>query len=595
MTASTPSQTIAAQLDRILASSEFARSKRMSRFLRYTVEAVLSGQADDIKEYRIGVDVFDRRPDYDPRVDPIVRVEARRLREKLTAYYETAGPTDEVVITFEKGSYVPTFRYPTAPVAALPVPVGPRTVAVLPLADLSRGGGHQYFGDGLTEELIHALTRVSGLQVVAWNSATQFRAEQPDIHAVADQLRVSYMLTGSIRMDTQRLRVRVQLIDTASGAYLWSETYDREVSDVFAIQEEIARAIVRTLRIELTALDNGHSIGRPGGDIDAYDLYLKGRFHWNKRTPEGLRRSVRFFQAAAALDPVSALAQAGLADAYSLMADYSLAAPDEVMPSARAAAQHALQLNPELAEAWTSLALIRSLYDREWKEAGDFYRHAIELNPGYATAHFWYAVDYLAILGRHDEAMESINRALQLDPLSIPIQDCKGLLYIFRRDFDSAIDYYTQLTTHRPEDHRPWSSLGRAWERKNRYDRALECLERARVLGGDLPHVLAAIGQVHAYAGRPDEARAMLVDLETVRPERPVHSSGCALIRMSLGEYDRALDWLEIGCERRELPLCSIGVHPIFDPLRGEPRFQRVIQRVWPDVQPAEPGSGILG
>ena len=588
---SLPSQAIAAQLGRILASREFARAERMSRFLRYTVELALSGQADEIKEYRVGVDVFDRKHDYDPRVDPIVRVEARRLRDKLGAYYENNGREDDIVICFEKGSYAPVFRPRAASTDKVEAPAPaprPRTIAVLPFSDLSPDGGNQYFSDGLTEELIHALTRVAGLRVVAWHSAAQFRGEQPDIHTVAERLQVANVLTGSVRMSGTRLRVRAQLIEAASGAYQWSETYDREVSDVFAIQEEIARAIVRTLRIELTTGGASESIARigarAGGDIDGYELYLKGRYHWNKRTSEGLHRSLQFFEAALALDTRSALAQAGISDAWNLLADYSLTPPADAMPAARAAARRAIELDPGLAEAWTSLAFIRSLYDWEWPEAEDLYRRSIELNPGYATAHFWYAVDYLAMLGRHEEAMESMNRALELDPLSMAIRTGKGSLYIFRGEYDSALEYFTEMIASTPEHHRPWSSLGRVWERKGCYDRALECLERARTLSGDVPNVVSAIGQVQAVAGRHGESREMLGVLHRLAGERTVHSTGFALIHMALGETEEALKWLETGCDRRELALCSLRVHPLYDSLRGEDRFQQVLRRIWRDL-----------
>jgi serine/threonine-protein kinase len=530
--------------------------------------------------------VFDRKADYDPRVDPIVRVEARRLRDKLDSYYEADGRNDDVLICFEKGTYVPVFRRRRDEPAPAPAPKqapGPRTVAVLPLADLTPGGGNQYFSDGLTEELIHALTRVSDLRVVAWNSSAQFRGEKPDLRAVAEQLQVSNVLTGSVRMAGRQLRVRAQLIEAASGAYLWSETYDREVSDIFAIQEEIAHAIVRTLRVELTVRAEGRSTSRSGADIDAYELYLKGRYHWNMRTSAGLFRSVRFFEAAISLEEGFALAHAGLADAYNLLADFNLMSPMEAMPKARAAAQRAIELEPGLAEAWTSLAFIRSLYDWEWKEAGELYRRAIELNPGYATAHFWYAVDYLAMLGRHDEAMVSMNRAIELDPLTTALRHGKGSLYTFRGEYDTAVEYFLDLVERYPENHRPWSALGRAWERKGRYDNAIECLEKARANGGDLPNVVSALGQVHAAAGHVDEARQMLAKLHALTAERVVHSSGFAMIHMALGETEKALDWLESGCDRHELSLCSLRVHPLYDSLRGEPRFQAIVRRMWGD------------
>lgn len=554
----------------------------MSRFLRYTVEAALAGEAESIKEYRIGVDVFDRGSTYDPRVDPIVRVEARRLRDKLCAYYEGDGQSDSILIEFEKGTYVPAFCERTpGPPPPQPQPVGGQRVAVLPFTSIGPGTDHEYFIDGLIEELIHALTRVEELCVVAWNSATHFRGPQQDLRAIGQQLGAASILTGSVRMSGTQLRVRAQLIDAERGVYLWSETYDRELSDVFAIQEEIARAIVRTLRIELSGRNAAAPQVRNASNLGAYDLYLRGRYHWNKRTADDLNRAVHFFMGAIALDERSALAHAGLADAYSLLADFSFAAPGEAMPKAREAALRAIELNPELAEAWNSLAFIRSLYDWEWGEAEQLYRRSIELNPGYATAHFWYAIDYLALVGRFDEAAAEMERALQLDPLAPSILDGRGTLFKFRRDFGRAVEYYLQFTRTHPDYFRAWSALGRAWALAGEFPRAVAALERARELGGEVPNILGALGQVHACAGCTDRSRSVLARLHELAAARPVYSGAFALIHMALGETGQALDWLERGCENRELPLSSLRVHPVYDPLRGEARFQAILRRIW--------------
>jgi serine/threonine-protein kinase len=245
------------QLEKILAHGLFARSDRMGRFLRVAVQWTLEGKAAELKEYLLGVEVFDRKASYDPRVDPIVRVEARRLRSKLKAYYEGDGRADAIVIEFFKGSYAPQIRArtqaPPPPEAARPVP-GIVTIAVLPLVNLSADPDNEYFSDGLTEELIHALTKLPGMRVVAWTTAARMRGRQEEIGAIRQQLQVGTVLTGSVRIAGPSLRVRSQLIDSETGVYLWSETFDRQMQDVFAIQEEIARAIVRTLRVQLAAL-----------------------------------------------------------------------------------------------------------------------------------------------------------------------------------------------------------------------------------------------------------------------------------------------------------------------------------------------------
>src|SRR5262249_24818114 len=278
----------------------------MGRFLRMTVERALEGKAAELKEYLIGVEVFDRGAKYDPRVDPIVRVEARRLRSKLKAYYAGDGSDDPIAIEFVSGSYVPQIRSrdrQEAPaVAPKAITTGIPTIAVLPFVNLSPGSQSEYFSDGLTEELIHALTKVPGMRVVAWNTATQLRDRQQDILSIRQQLKVATVLTGSVRISESSLRVRAQLIDTDTGIYLWSETFDRQMQDVFAIQEEIARAIVKTLRVQLAGRLESGIPPRGRTTLTSYDWYLKGRYLWHRRTPEHLRQSVQYFENAIAAD-----------------------------------------------------------------------------------------------------------------------------------------------------------------------------------------------------------------------------------------------------------------------------------------------------
>ena len=575
-----PDQSIRTHLDKILASSAFIRSARMARFLRYTVELALDGKGSDIKEYRIGLDVFDRRSDYDPRVDPIVRVEARRLRQKLAAYYAAEGVADEVVIDFEKGNYVPFFR-PRTPATAPAPAAGPiRTIAALPFLNLGPDQGNDYFSDGLTEELIHALTRLPGLRVVAWNSAAQLRDQQPDVRAIGQSLQVAAVLTGSVRLAGARLRVSAQLVETATGYYLWSEAYDREVRDVFRIQEEIARAIVHTLRLRLSSRFEAAPIAPPRGNIEAYDLYLKGRYHWNMRRRDSLARAVDLFEQVIALDAGMALGYAGLADAYALQADFGFSPPAEAMPKARAAARHAIELDAELAEAWTSLAFIRSLHDWEWAEGETMYRRAIELNPGYATAHLWLGVDLLRVVGRVEEALASVEAASRLDPLSFTIHEAKAAVLLVGRQYEAAAAQYLWLSESAPQHYRGWAGLGRAHTQLGHYDEAIGHFERALTLGGEVPNVLSAMAQAQAAAGRPAEVSKLLDRLCRLTESRFVPSSCFALAHAAAGQTAEALGWLERGCEAREVSMAALKVHHAYDDLRGEPRFHNVLRRM---------------
>ena len=584
MTQPRPSQVqhsaIRRQLEKIMAHGLFSRSDRMARFLRVAVDRTLAGRPDELKEYLIGVEVFDRPPSYDPRVDPIVRVEARRLRSKLKSYYETDGRHDPVLIEFATGTYAPEIRLRSDD-EPVPVPVpAASTVAVLPFANLSASAENDYFSDGLTEELIHALTKFSGMRVVAWNSAARLRAVQQDVREVRRQLHVANALTGSVRIAGQSLRVRVQLIDTATGVYLWSETFDREMKDVFAIQEEIARAIVRTLRVQWAAGADSAVGARGQTNVSSYDAYLKGRYHLHQRTPGELRRALQYFQQAVDADGSSALAQAGLADAYTLLVDYGLLHPDEGLPKAEAAARRAIQIDAELAEAYPALAVIRAQRDHEWDDAERLYRKAIALNPGYATAHHWLATDLLALLGRFEEARAEIGIALELDPLSSIIYEGRASFSTCERRYEEAIRGFREILEFDPSFYKAYTSMGRAYALLGNYGEARALLEKGRSLAGDVPNILAALGQVLALSGDGDGAREILRQLSARAKEVYVPSRSFALVHLGLGETGRALDWLEKACDQCEPALAMIKVHPVYDPLRQEPRFRAILDRM---------------
>ena len=409
------------------------------------------------------------------------------------------------------------------------------TTAVLPFLNLSPNAENEYFSDGLTEELIHALTKVPGMRVVAWNTAAQLRDRQQDIRAIRQQLNVETVLTGSVRIGEPGLRVRAQLIDTESGVYLWSETFDRPMQDVFAIQEEIALAIVRTLRIQLSGGRQEVQVGRGRTTVSSYDWYLKGRYLMNPRTPEQLVASVECFQNAIAADSSSALAYAGLADAYSLSVDYGLMHPAEGFPQAKAAAQRAIALDPELGEPHASLAYIRVAYDWQWDEAELLYLQAIALNPGYATAHHWLGVDHYAMLGRFDEAQAELNIAQQLDPLSAIILEGRGYILMLRRDYQAAIEAYRELMSKQPSFYKSYTSMGRAYILMGRYQEGLAMLEKGRTIAGDLPSILAAMGQTYALLGDLPRARESLLELERLAQLKYVPAASFAIVHLGSG------------------------------------------------------------
>ena len=453
-------------------------------------------------------------------------------------------------------------------------------MAVLPFADLGGKPENQYFSDGLTEELIHALTKVPGMRVVAWNTAAQLRDRQQDVRSIREQLHVGTVLTGSVRIAGPSLRVRAQLIDTATGVYLWSETFDRPMQDVFAIQEEIARAIVRTLRVQLTG-GEGALLARGRSNIGSYDYYLRGRYYWHRRTPEDLARSIEYFEAAIDADRNSALAHSGLADAHTLLVDYGLASPSIGMPKAKAAAARAIELDPALGEAYASLALIRSLYDWEWKEARCLYQRAIELNPGLrhraplAGRRLDGAHRPFRRSRRPDRNRPSIGPALQHHPRGQNVyQVPAGPL---RRRGRRAIAASSRTI---PTFYKGYTSLGRVYAQQGKLLDAIRMLEKGRSLAGDVPNILGAMGQVYALGGEPERAREILSQLEQRRQNSWVPATVFAIVHIGLGEYDKALDWLERGCRLHEVPITALKVHPVYNPLRAAPRFQTMLDHL---------------
>jgi serine/threonine-protein kinase len=566
---------VRAELDRILRSAGFAHSERMSRFLLCVVERALAGRGEELKEYLLGVEVFDRRPDYDPRVDPIVRVEARRLRSKLEEFYAANAKDSKVLIELPKGAYVPCFRYPEVPALAEPASrERTRSVAVLPIVNHSRDGDHDYLCEGITQEIIHALTKATGLRVVAWQSAARFASNDQDVYTIGRQLGVSFVLRGTLRAAQGRLRLLAQLIDTATGEYVWSESYDRQIADVLDIEQDISLAIVRALQTQIGACR------RPTANPEVYNLYLRGRYHWNKRTVEGLRRAEEHFKAALSMEPDFALGYAGLADAYILLAEYSADCPSSVIGCARTAARRALAIDPSLGEAEASLALLTSIHDWDWVAAGEHYRRSMELNPSYATAYHWYSLDYCALLGRFAEAHRAAETAIELDPLSSVLRDAIGYVYLLERDYEHAEKAYRDLIDFDPHFYKGWSALGRSLFFQERYEEALECLLKARSLCGDQPNVLGALGQTYAMAGRADQAQKLLAEMQVLSDQRFIPYCSMAVIHVGLGENEAALELLEEACGQRELPLASVGVHPLWDPLRGYPRFTALVEKL---------------
>ncbi|MBL8294994.1 MAG: tetratricopeptide repeat protein [Bryobacterales bacterium] len=569
-----PSQeAIRAQLNRILESVEFRGAGRMRRFLELVVEETLRGRGESLKEYPIGIAVFDRPANFDPSADPIVRVEARRLRAKLENFYAGAGHGDDVIIEIPKGQYAPRIRTsgPT---------VERNSIAVLPFEALG-GGEERYFADGLTWELIHQLTRVEGLSVVAWNSAEQTRGMGGAW--AAGKLNASTVLAGSVRRAGQRLRIVVQLVDVSNNVYLWSETFDRTLDDILEIQDEIARAIVARLGEKL-GLASAAPRPRMGYNIEAYGHYLEGRAHAAERTPEGLTRSIECFRRALQVDEQFALAHAGLAEGFVLLADYGLEPVRSVVPAAKAAASRALEIEPGLGEAHCTLGFLLALHDWKWAEGEAHFRRALELNPSYSTAHHWLGADVLGHVGRFDEALREIDIARQLDPLSGIVHEGRGYVLMMARRYEEALEFQRSLVERFPSFFKAHTTLGRILFNMGRHEEAIQYLENGRALAGSVPSILGALAQTHGAAGNKGAARELLEELKRLAEQRHVAKTTLAVAYLGAGDRDTALTLLERAASEREIGACGLKVNPIFDPLRGYARFEALLERVgFPD------------
>lgn len=456
------------------------------------------------------------------------------------------------------------------------------SIAVLPFLNMSPDDDNEYFSDGLAEELISALSKIEHLKVASRTSAFRFRDSDLDIRQIGEELGVASVLEGSVRKAGDRLRISAQLVDVGDGYQIWSETWDRGIEDIFAIQEEIACSIVERLKVRLA--DSGDLIAPPTRSLEAYNLFLKGRYFWNRRTDDDFLKARSAFEGAVREDPLYAPAYAGLADSYALLgiAEYGVLAPQQAMPRAKKAARKALDIEPGLADALTAVAHVEAFYDWNREQAEATFREAMEADPDYPFAHHWYAC-MLAAMGRHEEAVAEERAARERDPLSLIINKNVGTVLYYGRRYDEAIAEYEEALELDPDFVRTLLYLGIACEQVGRHEEAIEHLERAVHRSGRNAVCLMALGHAYGTVGKTERAREVLRELDTMREDRYVPALSFALVRLGLGEADVALDFLERAHEERSSWMLSLRCDPWFDPLRSEPRFRKLVERVgWP-------------
>jgi eukaryotic-like serine/threonine-protein kinase len=468
---------------------------------------------------------------------------------------------------------------PVPALSPLPGAVNQRSIAVLPFVNSSADPENEYFSDGMTDELITALSKVEGLQVASRTSVFALKSLREDVRTLGARLNVSTVLDGTVRKSGNRIRVTVQLSRVADGRTLWSERYDREMSDVFAIQDEIAGTIVRTLRATLLGELGDPTPVRYTANVKAYSLYLKGRFCWNRRTQEGIKEGIRYFEQAISEDPSYALAYSGLADCYALELDYKGAPVFEGMERARAEAGKAIALDETLAEAHTSLGWVTFIYDWDWAGAEREFRRAVELNPSYATARQWYSW-FLAAMGRFEQALEHGRAAIDLDPASVSIRRSMGWLQYYARQYDAALDNLRRAIAMNPTAEETHRLLGLVYLQQGAFDDATASFKEALANSQYDALAHAGLGHVAVRRGRVQEARAILHELDERARQRYVSPVAQAQLYVTLGERDRAFEWMDKAFQDKRGWLAYLKIEPLLDGVREDPRFGRLLERM---------------
>jgi len=454
-----------------------------------------------------------------------------------------------------------------------------KSLAVLPFANLSGNPENAYFAAGIQDEIITRLAKIGELKVVSCLTTQRFKSSPDDLPAIAKQLGVANVLQGSVQRTGDAVRVNVQLVKAETDTHLWADTFDRKLTDIFAVESDIAKTIAEKLQGKLTGSEERAISSKPTADLEAHELYLKGRYLWNRRTAQNLQKALNYFQEAVDKDPNFALAYSGIADTCALFSVYGAGAPQEYLPRAKAAAEKALALDDSLAEAHTSMGLVFYSYFEGAQSAKEFER-AIQLNPNYATAHHWYGRLTLVMLGQLDHAIAEVKRAYELDPVSSIIHSDLGGVNFMTRRYDEAMKQLRSTVEMDPQFYFAHRYLGLTLELKGDINGAIAEYKTALELNDD-PSGLAFIAHADMSIGREAEAREILARLTEDAKRRYVQPYAFAILHLALGEKDQALHWLEKAVQERGATYCNfIKVDPYLDPLRGDSRFEALVQKV---------------
>ena len=583
------------ELDKILSSAGFARNERLSSFLRFVVEQHLAGQGQQLKESVIGVEVFRRSPDYDHRQDSVVRTEAAKLRARLAEYYAGEGAADTVVIEMPKGRYAPLVRFearrrqspdrwrPNRRLALIATAVilllgavvyrmtrpaqEARTIAVLPLENHSPEGGSDYFADGLTDDIIQNLSAIEGIEVRSHTSSFAFKGKPHNIREVGRQLGVNFVVEGSLARSADQLRVNVQLVRTRDDTTLWNGRFERDLGGIFAIQDDISRAVVNQLRLKL-----GNGQRRYTANVEVYDLYLQGRQLLLRRDFNDARRRVDLFEQVIGKDSGFAPAYAGLAQAYAMQAPTSrfLGVPySDANFKVKEYADKALQLDPLLPDAWVSRGLLLSR-DYRWTEAEKAFHRAIELSPSLADAHEYYGAQVLFKIGRQEDGLREVRRAVELDPLATGSLSMLSFLLVTAGHTDEAWKTLSRLRSLDPDHTSNRQLQGRLLLQKGQAMEAIPYFQRGNGGGPGDPF----LGFAYGVAGKRAEA-------ESLRESQRQHSNnGLALTCAGLGDKDCVFEALNQMADTKDPRIHYYIAYPELSLIRGDPRLLALRKKI---------------
>ena len=523
---------------------------------------------------------FEITPEGIKRTEMADRMPAAAQRKKHTWIYIVVVGSIVSITLFFLGRYSAISGAARHSEVATGIPE--KSIAVLPFDNLSRDPDNAYFAEGVQDEILTRLAKVADLKVISRTSTQHFKSVPENLPQIAKQLGVTNILEGSVQKVKDQVRVNVQLINALTDAHLWAEIYDRKLTDLFSVESEIAKTIADTLQAKLTGSETAAMSNKPTENPEAYELYLKGRFFWNKRTGQDLKTACDYFQQAIAVDPHYATAYAGLAESYILIPLFDAGSPQDYFPKAKAAAERAIELQETSAEAHTALGLLFCFSDVNFAQSEKEFKRAIELNPNYATAHHWFGNALLVALGRFNEAISENKRAVELDPLSLIINADLGSTFMLARQYDQAIAQLQRtLTLDNKFGYTHWN-LGQALYLKGDTAAAIAEYQKARTLDDD-PQIVALLGRAYADTGQRDQALELVRQLEARATQQFVRGYLMALVYIGLGDKTKAIDYLEREYQNHDnIDTAWIRADPMLDPLRGDPRFEALADKILP-------------